>query len=175
MGGFTRLEILWNMLIRFLNMKLLWKGLTEIYRMAYSKCEMNVCGKRRIFPKYLVPSIHPASMYMSLRQHWKHFWFGFVWCIDKGLSIGWTNSVACAFEKHWNEWRSKIPYFVWPTCVRASPHETTRRITVATSLLTQNYCILIGSVYAKQMCETQKTTCCLNPLLESSCFYSTHN
>ena len=30
--------------------------------MAYSKCEINVCGMRRIFPKYLVPSIHPASM-----------------------------------------------------------------------------------------------------------------
>ena len=83
---------------------------------------------------------------MSLQQHRKHFWFEFVWCIDKGLSIGWTKGVACGFEKHWNKRRSKIPYFMWPTRVRASPDETTRRIDVTTSSLTQNYCILIGSV-----------------------------
>ena len=84
-------------------------------------------------------------MYMSALQHQKHFWFEFVWCMENGPSIGWTKGVACAFEKHWNKRRSKIPYFAWPTRVLASPHETTRRIAVATSLLTQKYCILIGS------------------------------
>ena len=42
-------------------MKQFEKGLTEIYRMAYSECEINVCGMCRNFSKYLVPSIHPAS------------------------------------------------------------------------------------------------------------------
>ena len=82
---------------------------------------------------------------MSHLQHQKHFWFEFVRCMDKGPSIGWTKGVACAFERNWNKRRSTIPYFAWPTRVRASPHETTRRIAVATSSLTQNYCILIGS------------------------------
>jgi hypothetical protein len=59
------MEILWNMLIRFLNMKQFWKGLIEICRMAYSKCEINVNGMSTIFSKYLGQNVHPSSCFYT--------------------------------------------------------------------------------------------------------------
>ena len=44
----------------------------------------------------------------------------------------WLTGMACAFENYWNKRRSKIPYFVRPTRVCDSPHETPRSITVPT-------------------------------------------
>ena len=45
-----------------------WKGLNEIYWMAYSKCEINVEGIGRIFLKYLVQTVHPASRYRNIQK-----------------------------------------------------------------------------------------------------------
>ena len=81
-------------------------------------------------------------------------------------AAGETKGMACAFEKHWNKWRTKIPYFVQPTRVRGGSHETPRSIALGTSLMTQNYCILIWSCLKNKYLEStwsSKVLKCLDP------------
>ena len=102
----------------------------------------------RMFPLNIVFDIEYDPYSITSPMIWTHFkrWMYHHNDLSIGCGAGKAKGMACSIQKDGNKQRSKIPYFVGPTRVRASPRETTRRNAVPTSSLTQNYCILIGSV-----------------------------
>ena len=102
--------------MRFLHTPVVTKRLTKYMYIAH------IAQRGRIYNK-TTPMI------------WIHFkrWMYHHNDLSIACAAGKAKGMACSIQKDWNKWKRKISYFVWPTRVRASPRDTTRRIAVAMS------------------------------------------